>query len=62
MTRKHWVVEAYTAMGIITYQPKYATEAEAEQHKAELEKKEPGVNFGVFDTDLEEERREAMWG
>ena len=62
MTKKHWVVEAYTAMGIMTFEPKHATKIEADQHKAELDQKHPGVNFGVFDTRLEEERRTAMRG
>lgn len=56
-----WRVEAYTPMGILLYEPLHKTREEAEQHKAELEKKNQGISFDVIDENLRKRRNKEIW-
>ena len=58
---KGWRVEAYTAMGILLYEPLHKTREEAEKHKAELEKKNQGTSFGIIEEKLREKRNKEIW-
>lgn len=60
--KKKWIVEAYTPVGIIQYNPKHDTREQAEKHKAELEKKDPQTHFGIIEESLVEERNKAVFG
>jgi len=58
--QKGWSVEAFTPMGILLYEPIHKTKEEAENHKAELEKKDPSISFGVIQETLRKERNKEL--
>ena len=59
---KKYRVEAFTAMGILMYEPLHKSRKKAEQHQATLKKENPSMNFGIIEESLREERNNAVFG
>ncbi len=57
-----WIVEAYTPMGIMSFNPEHTTIESAEKHKTRLEKEQPGVHFSIVEKSLVKERNKAVFG